>query len=159
MHQCINYLRFLSYLRRWIRSLADCHKSNKKRAYDLYHDLEDNWAEDANSFFCEGKTCSIPSASTFGISSIKVGTDCCGIEVPIIALKNAGIPFIQNLSCDSDEQVLNTIKANHDPEIAYNDLKQRGASDVPAVDLYVAGFPCQPFSCTGKQQGLDDELG
>eukprot|EP00959_Pyramimonas_sp_CCMP1952_P166439 3478789-Pyramimonas_sp.AAC.1 len=32
-------------------------------------------------------------------------------------------------------------------------------ADLQYVDLYIAGFPCQPWSLQGQHQGVDDERG
>eukprot|EP00438_Fugacium_kawagutii_P031141 Skav201765 [mRNA] locus=scaffold1973:459868:467663:- [translate_table: standard] len=39
------------------------------------------------------------------------------------------------------------------------DIVEVGDSQVPEVDLLVAGFPCQPFSSLGDQPAFDDERG
>merc|ERR1719343_1686920 len=49
--------------------------------------------------------------------------------------------------------------ANYPPKIFFDDLTKRDNTKAPAADLYVAGFPCQPFSVSGLQQGFADKAG
>lgn len=51
------------------------------------------------------------------------------------------------------------LRANFRPDILYKDLRTRHLPSVPEVDLYVAGFPCQPFSSAGHRQGFADSQG
>ena len=39
------------------------------------------------------------------------------------------------------------------------DLSSDNRALQKGMDLYVAGFPCQPFSIAGHQKGFDDERG
>ncbi|EOD27256.1 hypothetical protein EMIHUDRAFT_56843, partial [Emiliania huxleyi CCMP1516] len=49
--------------------------------------------------------------------------------------------------------------ANHCGERPAGDITQIDASSVPAHDVLAAGFPCQPFSFSGKRGGLGDPRG
>ena len=59
-------------------------------------------------------------------------------------------------SSDIDKHARATIKANFEPAVLYEDIHQREHSLAPSCDLYVAGFPCQPFSGEGTRGGFSD---
>jgi len=90
---------------------------------------------------------------------LRVATDCSGIEAPIEALIQMKIPFDHIWSCDSDKYVQQTIAANYSPMYFYPDITERDNSKLPDIDMYVCGFPCQPFSALGKQLGTNDPRG
>jgi len=85
---------------------------------------------------------------------IKIGTDCSGIEAPIEALKKIcdtyGLSFTHVFSSEIDKYALKYIRDNHTPKIIFGDMTKRDINDVPDIDLYISGFPCQPFSRANK---------
>lgn len=87
---------------------------------------------------------------------LRIGTDCSGIEAPIQALLQLNIPFEHSFSCDKDPYVLKSIKANYHPNKIYTDITKRKHACLPDIDIYVCGFPCQPFSLMGNKMGTED---
>ena len=85
---------------------------------------------------------------------LKVTTDCSGLDVPLYALKALGRKVQHLSSSDNDKAARETIRANHQPEKLYDDIKHRELSSEVQSDLYVAGFPCQPFSDAGPKKGV-----
>ena len=88
---------------------------------------------------------------------LRVGTDCSGIEAPIQALQQLKIPFEHVFSCEKDKYALESIRANYNPKIIYEDITTRDHKKLPDIDLYVCGFPCQPFSLVGNKLGSKDQ--
>jgi DNA (cytosine-5)-methyltransferase 1 len=90
---------------------------------------------------------------------LKIGTDCSGLDAPITALKNLKVDFSHEFSSDIDLNCRKEILANHRPKILFEDMSERNVADVPFIDLYVCGFPCQAFSIAGKKEGFKAENG
>lgn len=87
---------------------------------------------------------------------LRIGTDCSGIEAPIQALLQMNIPFEHSFTCDKDSYALASIKANYHPKKIYKDITKRKHGLLPDIDMYVCGFPCQPFSLMGNKMGTED---
>ena len=94
---------------------------------------------------------------------MRVGTDCSGIDAPIQALRNLGISHDHIFSTDRDPLCGETIRANFQPRCLTvgpeADITRRDPAHVESVDLYVCGFPCQPFSKLGGRLGFEDPRG
>jgi len=95
---------------------------------------------------------------------INIATDCSGLDTPLLALNQLQVPYRHIFSSEIDPLAVQLLQANFQPEILFGDITKRDwtkhdRSEFPSIDLYVAGFPCQPFSTVGTRSGFEDERG
>ena len=72
------------------------------------------------------------------------------------ALEDLGATCV--FSCEWDKFCRESYKLNFN-EIPHGDITQINEKDIPKHDILCAGFPCQPFSVSGKQKGFNDTRG
>lgn len=80
----------------------------------------------------------------------------CGIGGIRISLENNGGQCL--FSSEIDNNCIQTYQANFN-ETPSGDITKIDPLDVPDHDVLAAGFPCQPFSISGKQKGFEDTRG
>lgn len=73
-----------------------------------------------------------------------------------LALKSLGGEFVGG--CEIDENARLTYLANYkiDEKIFHHDIHSIDPLSIPTHDILCAGFPCQPFSISGKKKALED---
>lgn len=84
---------------------------------------------------------------SIGRIDLSKGTDCSGLETPVLALQALQFPCTPVFARDSDVAVERHMQQNFSPSVWFDDLIRRSNSSplTPAVDLHSAGLPCQPI--------------
>lgn len=80
----------------------------------------------------------------------------CGIGGFRVALENRDCECV--FSCDINTKAKIIYKDNFGEE-PFGDIEKIAARSIPKHDILCAGFPCQPFSISGKHQGIEDSRG
>jgi DNA (cytosine-5)-methyltransferase 1 len=81
---------------------------------------------------------------------------CCGIGGFHQSLSNMGMKCVMASDIDTNCRVNYELNYGIKPQ---GDLTKIDIKSIPSFDILCAGFPCQPFSKSGRQQGFGDDRG
>lgn len=105
----------------------------------------------------------LPQSRQSGPITVRVVTECSGLEPLPYVLEKLEVRFKMMSACDVSPACRRLMRQCHSgdaaPQRILRDILERDACDLPDHDLYIAGFPCQPYSVMGKNRGHLDPRG
>lgn len=90
------------------------------------------------------------------MSGINVLSLFDGISVGRHVLKALGVQVGKYYACEIDKYAMKVSDDNHDDVIRLGDVRDVDFTQLPKIDLILAGSPCQGFSFAGKQLNFSD---
>lgn len=87
---------------------------------------------------------------------LKVVSLFCGAGGMDLGFLNAGFDIVW--ANDMNKYAVESYRENIGDHVVEGDINDL-IDEVPAHDVLLAGFPCQPFSMMGKQKGFEDDRG
>ena len=92
---------------------------------------------------------------------LRVGADCAGLNLACVALELLNVKPELEYASEKDRATRAMLVNNFEISTSrfYGNIQDRDHTELPSVDLYTAGPPCQSFSAEGKNLGLADPNG
>lgn len=90
---------------------------------------------------------------------LTVGSACSGWCSELLALQRMGKAYTCCFACDNDPHVKALCSRSFQHCHWFDDVTSDAFLRTPGVDLFFAGFPCQPFSNAGLCLGISEERG
>lgn len=94
---------------------------------------------------------SVSGCTDFNVLSFFDGMSCGQL-----ALQKTGIEVTNYFACEIDKYAMKVAKHNFPNTIELGDVTKVFAKDLPKIDLFFGGSPCQGFSFAGKQLNFED---
>lgn len=91
--------------------------------------------------------------------SIKIADFFCGVGGVRLGFESASSRFKCIFSNDIDKNAIKTYESNFPDKVVEKSIAELNINDIPDFDIFLGGFPCQPFSIAGKRKGFNDERG
>lgn len=77
-----------------------------------------------------------------------------GMSCGQIALDKLGVKVDNYFASEVDKYAMHVTKENYPNTKHIGDVSNVKASDLPNIDLFIGGSPCQSFSFSGKMKGM-----